>query len=95
MLPTDSAAPPAAPDSELDLPSNARPVATEVAGSVWKVDVKVGDTITQGQSLVIVESMKMEFALLAPCSGILTHLFCQEGGAVSAGQNLLIIGEQT
>ncbi len=95
VLPTDSAAPPAAPDSELDLPPNARPVATEVAGSVWKVDVKVGDTITQGQSLVIVESMKMEFALLAPCSGILTHLFCQEGGAVSAGQNLLIIGEQT
>ncbi|MEW5770848.1 MAG: urea carboxylase [Pseudomonadota bacterium] len=83
----------AGPDSELDLPENARPVASHVAGSVWKVEVKVGDAVKAGQTLVIVESMKMEFALVAPCDGTLTHLFCKEGGAVSAGQDLLVIEE--
>jgi urea carboxylase len=49
--------------------------------------------VKAGQTLVIVESMKMEFALVAPCDGKLTHLFCKEGGAVSAGQDLLVIEE--
>ncbi|KAB2639411.1 MAG: urea carboxylase, partial [Verrucomicrobia bacterium] len=81
----------AGPDSELDLPPNARPIATHVAGSVWKVDANIGDIVKEGQVLVIVESMKMEIPLVAPCSGRLTHLFCKEGGAVSAGQDLLVI----
>jgi urea carboxylase len=81
----------AGPDSELDLPPNARPVATHVAGSVWKTEAKVGDMVKQGQTLVIVESMKMEIPLIAPCSGKLTHIFCKEGGAVFAGQDLLVI----
>ncbi len=83
----------AGPDSELDLPENARPVASHVAGSVWKVEAQVGDKVKAGQTLVIVESMKMEFALAAPCDGRLTHLFCKEGGSVSAGQDLLVIEE--
>ena len=81
----------AGPDTELDLPPNSRPVATHVAGSVWKVEARVGDTVRQGQTLVIIESMKMEIPLTAPCSGTLTHLFCKEGGSVAAGQDLLVI----
>ncbi|HEY3431076.1 MAG TPA: urea carboxylase [Rhodocyclaceae bacterium] len=81
----------AGPDSELDLPANARPVATHVAGSVWKIEAKVGDVVKEGQVLVIVESMKMEIPLIAPCTGRLTHLFCKEGAGVSAGQDLLVI----
>ena len=82
-------------DSELDLMAglsdSAKPVATSVAGSVWKVETKVGDTVSKGQVMMIIESMKMEIPLIAPCSGKLTHLFCKEGGAVAAGQNLLVI----
>jgi len=81
----------AGPDSELDLPANARPVATHVAGSVWKIEAKVSDVVKEGQVLVIVESMKMEIPLIAPCTGRLTHLFCKEGAGVSAGQDLLVI----
>jgi urea carboxylase len=81
----------AGPDTELDLPPNSRAVATHVAGSVWKVDANIGDIVKEGQTLVIVESMKMEIPLVAPCNGRLTHLFCKEGGAVSAGQDLLVI----
>ena len=81
----------AGPDSELDLPPHARPVASPVAGSVWKVAAQVGDSVAAGQTLVIIESMKMEIPLTAPVSGKLTHLFCKEGGAVAAGQDLLVI----
>ena len=81
----------AAPDSELDLPENGRALASHVAGNVWKVEVEAGAVVKQGDPLVIVESMKMEFAVLAPCDGRVHQVFCREGGQVSAGQDLLVI----
>jgi len=95
MVAGEAATAQAAPDGWLDLPANARAVASQVAGSVWKVEAIVGDSVQQGQTLVIIESMKMEFSIVAPCSGTLTHLLCQEGGAVAAGQNLLVIAGQS
>lgn len=81
----------AAPDSELDLPENGRAISSHVAGNVWKVEVEAGAEVKQGDALVIVESMKMEFAVLAPCDGRIHKVFCREGGQVSAGQGLLVI----
>ena len=81
----------ASTDSELDLPENGRAVASHVAGNVWKVEVEEGATVKQGDPLVIVESMKMEFAMMAPCDGRIHKVFCREGGQVSAGQDLLVI----
>ena len=81
----------AAPDSELDLPENGRALASHVAGNVWKVEVEAGATVKQGDTLVIIESMKMEFAVLAPCDGRIHKVFCREGGQVSAGQDLLVL----
>lgn len=81
----------AAPDSELDLPENGRVIASHVAGNMWKVEVEVGAAVKQGDPLVIVESMKMEFTVLAPCDGRIHTIFCREGGQVSAGQDLLVL----
>ncbi len=81
----------AAPDSELDLPENGRAIASHVAGNVWKVEVEEGAAVKQGDTLVIVESMKMEFAVMAPCDGRIHKVFCREGGQVSAGQDLLVL----
>jgi urea carboxylase len=81
----------AAPDSELDLPEQGRAVASHVAGNVWKVEVEEGAAVKQGDPLVIVESMKMEFAVLAPCDGRVHKIFCREGEQVSAGQDLLVL----
>ncbi len=81
----------AAPDSELDLPENGRAIASHVAGNVWKVEVEGGAVVKKGDPLVIVESMKMEFAVLAPCDGRIHKVFCREGGQVSAGQDLLVL----
>jgi urea carboxylase len=81
----------AAPDSELDLPEHGRAIASHVAGNVWKVEVEEGAAVKQGDPLVIVESMKMEFAVMAPCDGRIHKVFCREGGQVSAGQDLLVL----
>jgi urea carboxylase len=81
----------ASTDSELDLPENGRAIASHVAGNVWKVEVEEGAEVKQGAPLVIVESMKMEFAVMAPCDGRIHKIFCREGGQVSAGQDLLVI----
>jgi len=81
----------AAPDSELELPEHGRAIASHVAGNVWKVEVEDGAEVKQGDALVIVESMKMEFAVLAPCDGRIHKVFCREGGQVSAGQDLLVL----
>jgi urea carboxylase len=81
----------AAPDSELDLPENGRALASHVAGNVWKVEVEDGAEVKQGDTLLIIESMKMEFAVMAPCDGRIHKVFCREGGQVSAGQDLLVI----
>ena len=78
-------------EGDIDLVPNARPVATQVAGVVWKVNAQPGDTVTKGQTLVIVESMKMEVHVLAPCDGQLTRLYCKEGSAVATGQKLLAV----
>jgi urea carboxylase len=88
---SDSSVAQAAPESELDLPPNGRAVATHVAGNVWKIPVKPGDQVREGDPLVIVESMKMEISVPAPCSGRVLQLFCREGGQVAAGQDLVVI----
>ena len=77
--------------SQDDLPPGARSVATAVPGSVWKLLVAEGDTVAQGDALLVIESMKMEFTVAAPCAGTVWRLACREGGAVSAGQDVVII----
>jgi urea carboxylase len=81
----------AAPDSGLDLPVNGRAIASHVAGNVWKIEVQEGAAVKQGDPLVVVESMKMEFVVLAPCDGRVHRIFCREGGQVAAGQDLLVL----
>ena len=55
------------------------------------VQTKVGDTVTAGQSLVIMEAMKMEHAIKAPADGVVTDIFFAEGDQVSEGAELIAI----
>ncbi len=50
-----------------------------------------GDTVAEGDVLVIIESMKMEFSVFAPCAGRVLKLRCAEGGAVGAGQEVVVL----
>jgi len=84
----------AAADSELDLPPGAHPVASHVAGSVWKLLVEEGAQVRRGDPLLVVESMKMEFTVAAPCAGRVHRVFCREGGHVAAGQDVVVVIEE-
>ncbi len=77
--------------SDDDLPDGARRVFTQVPGSVWQVLLAEGDVIQEGDTVAIVESMKMEFPIVAPVSGRIWRVSCKEGSAVSAGQGIAII----
>src|SRR3989344_4576124 len=83
----------ASADTELDLPEGGRFVATSVPGNVWQVPVKDGQVVKAGEVLVVVESMKMEFAITSPCDGTVHRVLCREGAPVSAGQDTLILIE--
>jgi len=73
------------------LPEGAIGVHSPVAGSVWQVLVHEGDDVDEGQTVAVVESMKMEFPVLAPASGKVTLVQCKQGSGVEAGQRLVVL----
>jgi acetyl-CoA carboxylase biotin carboxyl carrier protein len=70
----------------------ATPVNAHIAGTVWKVEVAVGDTVSEGQTVVILESMKMEMPVEAPAAGKVTRIVAIPGQAVEEGSLLLELG---
>ena len=78
----------------LELVDGSSVVSSHVAGNLWQIKVNVGDEVSEGDVVVVVESMKMEISVTASCSGKVTHVLCQEGSAVAAGQQLLVIAEK-
>jgi urea carboxylase len=66
-------------------------VVSPVSGSVWKIASTLGQSVKAGDTLVLVESMKMELPVTAPMDGVITQLRCSEGRAVAVAQTLLII----
>jgi urea carboxylase len=69
-------------------------VSSHVAGNLWQIKVNVGDIVGEGDVVVVVESMKMEISVTASCAGTVTHVICQEGSPVAAGQQLLVIADK-
>jgi acetyl-CoA carboxylase biotin carboxyl carrier protein len=65
---------------------------SDVAGTVWKIEVRVGDAVTEDQTLLVLESMKMEIPVTAPHGGSVLELLVQEGEAVAEGQDVVVIG---
>jgi acetyl-CoA carboxylase biotin carboxyl carrier protein len=64
-------------------------VTAHITGTVWKVECAVGDTIAEGDTVAILESMKMEMPVEAEESGTVTEILCAEGQAVSEGDSLV------
>ena len=63
----------------------AEEVRAEMVANVWKVLVAEGDTVADGDTLVILESMKMEIPVLAESDGTVSTLAVSEGGVVQEG----------
>jgi len=66
-------------------------LASPVTGSIWKLVSAVGDAVSEGQELLIVESMKMEFQLEAPHAGVVAAIAVAEGDHVTAGDHLVTV----
>lgn len=66
-------------------------VRAHITGTVWKIEVAVGDTVTEGQTLVILESMKMEMPVESPAAGRISAIHVSEGAPVEEGAALLEI----
>jgi acetyl-CoA carboxylase biotin carboxyl carrier protein len=66
-------------------------VKSEIAGSVWKIEVAVGDAVGEEHPLVIVESMKMEIPILAPRAGVVREILVSEGEAIAEGDVAVIL----
>ncbi|MBT62092.1 MAG: urea carboxylase [Puniceicoccaceae bacterium] len=77
-----------AEDDTAGLPVGAEPVESPVAGSVWKILLEEGATVAVGDTIAVLESMKMEIKLEAPIAGTLCAILCKEGQAVQPGQSL-------
>jgi biotin carboxyl carrier protein len=67
-------------------------VRAEMVANVWKVVVAAGDTVSDGDTLVILESMKMEIPVLAETDGTVTELRVDEGDVVQEGDVIAVIG---
>jgi urea carboxylase len=80
---------------EVAIPEGSRGVAAHLPGSVWDVVITEGATVVEGDKLVIVESMKMETAIVAPCAGKVTRVLCAKGKSVDPGQMLVVIEEES
>jgi acetyl-CoA carboxylase biotin carboxyl carrier protein len=66
-------------------------VRAEMVANVWKVVAAEGDTVADGDTLVILESMKMEIPVLAENPGTLTRLVVAEGDVVQEGDLIAVI----
>ncbi len=66
-------------------------VESEVTGNVWKIEARVGDEVQAEDVLLILESMKMEIPVEAPCSGTLVELLVKEEESVDEDQIVAII----
>jgi biotin carboxyl carrier protein len=67
-------------------------VASPIAGTVLEVKVKVGDQVDKGQTLLVIEAMKMETAIAAPGAGVIKAVLVAAGDAVRENQTLVDFG---
>ena len=66
-------------------------VEAHITGTVGKIECEVGQEIHEGDTVVILESMKMEMPVEAEDDGTVTEIACQEGQSVSEGDTLVVL----
>ncbi|MGI9556323.1 MAG: biotin/lipoyl-binding carrier protein [Solirubrobacterales bacterium] len=66
-------------------------IEAHITGTVWKIEVSLGDDVSDGDTVVILESMKMEMPVEAEDDGKVSEIRCEEGQAVSEGDVLVVL----
>ena len=78
-------------DDDMELPEGLLAVQSHVAGNVWQVTSVLGDTVYDGDTLVILESMKMELEVKCTGSGRVVEILVEPGQQVTPGQRLVVL----
>jgi acetyl-CoA carboxylase biotin carboxyl carrier protein len=66
-------------------------VEAHITGTVWKIEVAIGDEVDEGDTVVILESMKMEMPVEAEDPGTVKEIRCEEGQSVQEGDILVVL----
>jgi acetyl-CoA carboxylase biotin carboxyl carrier protein len=66
-------------------------VEAHITGTVWKIEVEIGDSVREGDTVVILESMKMEMPVEAEDPGVVKEVLVEEGQSVSEGDALVVL----
>jgi biotin carboxyl carrier protein len=66
-------------------------VLAEIVGTIFSVDVAIGDAVDTGDPLVVLESMKMEIPVLAEAAGVVREISVGTGDTVSEGDQLMVV----
>ena len=66
-------------------------IESDVTGTVWKIEVELGAKVTEGQTLIILESMKMEIPVLASDVGMVLEILVAEEEPVAEGQIVVVL----
>jgi acetyl-CoA carboxylase biotin carboxyl carrier protein len=67
-------------------------VEANITGTVWKIEVAVGDAVSEGDTVVILESMKMEMPIESEDDGTVAEIRVEEGQSVQEGDILVVLG---
>ncbi|HYM45419.1 MAG TPA: biotin/lipoyl-binding carrier protein [Solirubrobacteraceae bacterium] len=79
------------PESQLRGGTRVVDVEAHITGTVWKIECEVGDRIEEGDTVAILESMKMEMPVEAEDAGTVAEIRCEEGQAVNEGDTLVVL----
>lgn len=66
-------------------------IEAHITGTVWKIEVGVGDEVSEGDTVVILESMKMEMPVESEDDGVVKEIRCSENESVSEGDVLVVL----
>jgi acetyl-CoA carboxylase biotin carboxyl carrier protein len=68
-------------------------VEAHITGTIWKIEVQVGDSVEEGDTVAILESMKMEMPVEAESAGTVESILCAEGQSVEEGEALVVLSD--
>jgi acetyl-CoA carboxylase biotin carboxyl carrier protein len=68
-------------------------VNAHITGTVWKINVKVGDSVVEGETVAILESMKMEMPVESPAAGKVSAIIAKEGAPIEEGAPIVELSE--
>jgi acetyl-CoA carboxylase biotin carboxyl carrier protein len=66
-------------------------VEAHITGTVWKIEVSLGDEVDEGDTVAVLESMKMEMPVEAEDGGTVAEIRCEEGQSVQEGDVLVVL----